>query len=149
MQEIKNRIAVLKRKLLVKEVISLLRLDEYSEEIKCIENDEVTSNNLRKLYKYSEQHKVKEFDLKQFKLNNALILIDDISWREKEITFFIFYKERIQMILPLNVFLKQKNHIVSTLFNMDRNIVFCSENLKHGFCFLYDEYSVGFYKWNC
>ncbi|NEN75477.1 hypothetical protein F9B74_03940 [Pelistega sp. NLN82] len=108
MQEIKNRIAVLKRKLLVKEVISLLRLDEYSEEIKCIENDEVTSNNLRKLYKYSEQHKVKEFDLEQFKLNNALILIDDIYWREKEITFFIFYKERIQMILPLNVFLKQK-----------------------------------------
>ena len=147
MQEVKNRIAVLKRKLLVKEVISLLRLDEYSEEIKCIEDDEVTSNNLRKLYKYSEQHKVKEFDLEKFKLNNALTLTDDIFWKEKEITFFIFHKERIQMILPLNIFLKQKNYIVSALFNMDRNIVFCSENLKHGFCFLYDEYSVGFYKW--
>lgn len=147
MQEIKNRIAVLKRKLLLKEVISLLGLDQYSEEIKCIENDEVTSNNLRKLYKYSEQYKVKSFDLNDFCLNDILNLVSNINWNKEKITFFVFYKERIQIILPYSIFLKKKDNIFSALYNMDNDIIFYIENFKHGICFLYDEYSVGFYKW--
>lgn len=147
MQEIKNKIPILKRKLLVKEIISLLELEQYSKEIRCIEDDEVTLNNLRGLYKHSEKHKVKSFDLDNFNLDNVLNIINNINWNEEKITFFVFYKERLQIVLPYSIFLEKTDNIFRALYNMGNDIIFYIENFKHGVCFLYDEYSVSFYKW--
>ncbi|KMK51607.1 hypothetical protein RO21_05345 [[Actinobacillus] muris] len=147
MQEIKNRIAVLKRKMLLKEIISLLGLDECRSNIKCVENDKVTLDNLKKIYTFSEKYRVCYFDREKISAGDVLNLAKSINWRIDEIILFVFFKERIQLNIPIDIFLRYKSNIIFSLFNTNDDIIIYSKDFKNGFCFIYDEYQVGFYKW--
>lgn len=137
----------LQQKLFHRELLTKLQLSQEQSSI-YFAKEQDSLQHLTQIYHLAEKHIIKQMDINQAHNFNKDEIIQAINWQTEFISFFLFYKQRVEIKMPFSLFYQKAESIIDFLLALDNDIIFYTEDYHDGFCILKDEYQVTFSRWN-